>query len=91
MYSFLQVVKHDEPLSTGCDKGGNKPFVELVHHLQVHLGAPDNRKNIFLILSTTFRYILNMSCIDVAAAYYRLKHHNSFLPSTKSREKGKKN
>ena len=44
MYSFLQVVKHDEPLSTGCDEGGNKPFVELVHNLQIHLGAPDNQK-----------------------------------------------
>ena len=35
----FDVVKHDEPLSGGRHEGGDKPLVELVHNLKVHVGS----------------------------------------------------
>ena len=35
----FDVVKHDESLSGGRHEGGDKPLVELVHDLEVHVGS----------------------------------------------------
>ena len=35
----FDVVKHDEPLPRGRHEGGNKPLIELVHDLEVHVGS----------------------------------------------------
>ena len=38
----LDVVKHDEPLPGGRHEGGDKPLIELVHDLEVHVGRPQH-------------------------------------------------
>ena len=38
----LDVVKHDEPLPGGRHEGGDKPLIELVHNLEVHVGGPQH-------------------------------------------------
>jgi len=59
---ILYIVKHKKSLSASGHKSRNKPLVEFIHHLQIHVGRPEH-VFIYKIEGSVTNELIQMSVI----------------------------